>query len=43
MTKLIIVANIIANPDKVELVKAELLKLIDITCAETGCIKYDLH
>jgi len=43
MTKLTIVANIIANPDKVELVKAELLKLIDITRAEAGCIKYDLH
>ncbi len=43
MTKLTIVANIIANEDKIELVKAELLKLIDITRAEAGCINYDLH
>lgn len=43
MAKLTIVANIKANPDKVELVKSELLKLIDITRAETGCINYDLH
>ncbi|MEE1673670.1 putative quinol monooxygenase [Agarivorans aestuarii] len=43
MAKLTIVANIKANADKVELVKAELLKLIDITRAEEGCINYDLH
>ena len=43
MTKLTIIANIIANTDKVELVKAELLKLIKITRAEEGCINYDLH
>lgn len=43
MTKLTIVANIIAKADKVELVKAELLKLIDITRVEAGCIGYDLH
>lgn len=43
MTKLTIVANIVAKADKVELVKAELLKLIDITRAEEGCINYDLH
>ena len=43
MTKLTIVANIIAKADKVELVKAELLKLIEITRAEAGCINYDLH
>ncbi|GLO62442.1 antibiotic biosynthesis monooxygenase [Vibrio sp. MACH09] len=43
MTALTIVANIIANEDKVEFVKAELLKLIDITRAEKGCITYDLH
>lgn len=41
--KLTIVAKIEANPDKVELVKAELLKLIPITRAEAGCIQYDLH
>ena len=43
MAKLTIVANIIAKADKVELVKQELLKLIDITRAEEGCINYDLH
>ena len=43
MAKLTIVANIKANPDKIELVKVELLKLIDITRAEQGCINYDLH
>ncbi|MDO6445421.1 putative quinol monooxygenase [Colwellia sp. 1_MG-2023] len=43
MAKLTIVANIIANTNKVELVKAELLKLIEITRAEEGCINYDLH
>lgn len=43
MAQLTIVANIKANADKIELVKAELLKLIDITRAEEGCINYDLH
>ncbi len=43
MSKLTIVANIKANDDKIELVKAELLKLIEITRAEEGCINYDLH
>lgn len=43
MAKLTIVANIHAKSDKVELVKAELLKLIPITRAEEGCIQYDLH
>ena len=43
MKKLTIVANIVAKKDKVELVKAELLKLIEITRAEEGCINYDLH
>tara|TARA_R100000365_G_C2712152_1_gene47226 strand:+ start:321 stop:683 length:363 start_codon:yes stop_codon:yes gene_type:complete len=43
MSKLTIVANITANADKIELVKAELLKLVPITRAEEGCINYDLH
>lgn len=43
MTTLTIVANILANEDKIELVKAELIKLIDITRDEKGCINYDLH
>lgn len=40
---LTIVARIEANPDKVDLVKSELLKLIEPTLAEAGCIQYDLH
>lgn len=43
MTKLTIVARIKANPDKIDLVKTELLKLIEITRSEDGCINYDLH
>lgn len=43
MTTLTIVANIIAKSNSVELVKAELLKLIDVTRAEEGCINYELH
>ena len=43
MSKLTIAANITAKADKIDLVKAELLKLIDITRAEEGCINYDLH
>jgi len=43
MTKLTIIANIKPKPDQIELVKRELLKLIDITRAEKGCINYDLH
>jgi len=43
MSKLTIVANIQANPDKIDLVKAELEKLLPITRAEAGCIQYDLH
>lgn len=43
MTQLTIIANIVAHEDKIERVKSELLKLIDITRAEEGCINYDLH
>ncbi|MFC1233419.1 putative quinol monooxygenase [Vibrio sp. F74] len=43
MTKLTIIANIVAKSDKIELVKSELLKLIETTRAEEGCINYDLH
>ena len=43
MSKLTIVANITVNADNINLVKAELLKLINITRAEVGCINYDLH
>jgi len=41
--KLIIGANIRAKADKIELVKAELRKLVEITRTEHGCIQYDLH
>ena len=40
---LTIVANIHAKPDQIELVKAELEKLIAVTRSEKGCIDYDLH
>ncbi|MBC8366456.1 antibiotic biosynthesis monooxygenase [bacterium] len=40
---LTIVAIIEANTDKVELIKAELRKLIEPTLKEAGCIQYDLH
>lgn len=43
MATLTIVANIKANADKIDLVKAGLLKLIDVTRAGEGCINYDLH
>ena len=43
MSKLTIVANVVANADSIELVKSELLKLIETTRAEPGCINYDLH
>ncbi|AKI00342.1 hypothetical protein IMCC20628_01626 [Hoeflea sp. IMCC20628] len=43
MSKLTIAANIKANPDKIELVKKELEKLLAVTRAEAGCINYVLH
>jgi len=43
MPKLTIIANILAKPDKIDFVKAELEKLIPITYAEASCIQYDLH
>jgi quinol monooxygenase YgiN len=43
LAKLTVVAIIKAKADKIDLVKAELLKPIDITRAEAGCINYDLH
>ncbi|MEM7799288.1 MAG: putative quinol monooxygenase [Chloroflexota bacterium] len=41
--KLTIVARIEAKTDKIELVKTELVKLIEPTLKEAGCIQYDLH
>ena len=43
MSKLTIVATIHAHPGQIDLVKAELEKLVPITRAEQGCLQYDLH
>ena len=43
MPKLTIIANIHANPDRIDLVKAELEKLIPVSLADAGCLQYDLH
>ena len=43
MPNLTIVANIVVKEDKVDFVKSELLKLVEKTLAEDGCINYDLH
>ena len=43
MSKLTIVARILAKPEQRELVKAEVLKLVEPTRKEKGCINYDLH
>ncbi|MDO6563689.1 antibiotic biosynthesis monooxygenase [Amphritea sp. 1_MG-2023] len=42
-TELIIVARIEAKPDQTDLVKTELIRLIDPTREEAGCLQYDLH
>ena len=41
--KLTVVARILAKPEKRELVKTELVKLIEPTLKEEGCISYDCH
>lgn len=41
--QLTIVARILAKEEHQALVKSELLKLIEITRKEEGCIRYDLH
>ncbi len=43
MATLTIVADIKAQAGKADLVRAELLKLIETTRAEAGCVQYDLH
>ena len=40
---LTIVAKITARKEKTEFVKSELIKLIEPTLLEEGCINYDLH
>lgn len=43
MSQLTIVANITAKPEHIAKVKTALLKLVDITRTEAGCLTYDLH
>ena len=43
MTNLAIVAHLTVDPDKIDLVRAELEKLVPVTRAEDGCLHYDLH
>jgi quinol monooxygenase YgiN len=38
-----IIAKVVVKTDKLELVKSELLKLVDATLLEEGCLNYDLH
>ena len=42
-TKLTIIARIEASPERTELVRTELRKLIEPTLKESGCLQYDLH
>ena len=43
MQKLTIVAKVVARKNCMEAVKAELLKLVEPTRQERGCIEYRLH
>ena len=43
MNTLTIIARIEAVPDKTQLVKEALMKLLNPTRKETGCLQYDLH
>lgn len=43
MSKLTVIAKIVAKKDSIEFVKSELLKLIVPTRKESGCIEYNLH
>ncbi|QIZ77632.1 putative quinol monooxygenase [Ferrimonas lipolytica] len=40
---LTIVATIVAKPQQLEFVKAQLLIVVAATRAEEGCLQYDLH
>ena len=42
-TLLTVVAEMVAKPGKEEALKQELLKLIEPTRREEGCLQYDLH
>jgi len=43
MPPLTVIARIKAKPGKEDVVRTALLKLIDPTRAEAGCMNYDLH
>lgn len=43
MSQLTVVAQIVAKQDAIESIKPELLKLIEPTRRENGCIEYNLH
>ena len=43
MLPLTLAAHITVKTGKIDLVKAELEKLVDPTRAEDGCLQYDLH
>lgn len=43
MSRLTVVAKVIAKKDSVVIVKSELLKLVEPTRKENGCIEYHLH
>lgn len=43
MSKVTVVATVVANRDAVAAVKAQLLKMIAPTRGEEGCIEYRLH
>ena len=43
MSKITIVAKIVAKKDSIQAVRTELLKLILPTKKESGCIDYNLH
>lgn len=43
MSKISVVAKVVAKSGAVEKVKAELVKLVETTRTEQGCIEYRLH
>ena len=43
MSKLTVVAKLVVKKESIENVKSELLKLIEPTRKEDGCIEYTLH
>jgi len=43
MSSLRVVAHLISNSDRIDETREVLLGLIEPTCAEDGCIRYELH